>query len=250
VAHRLFEFSWKGQLRVLYPTIIEYQSVLANVSIGVGWVTMIMMLLGRFVFQYLGWGFAAQATPLVMGLTGGFFFLASLSPRLTHVLPLGGFDPLWLVTAGALAGCVTQVFARSSKFSLFDPAKEMVYIEMTKEEKQKGKAAVDLIGAQLGKSGGAWITQAMLLLTGTLTNSLPAVTGSFFVIIALWVSAARTLEREMKETERAREREMTKEEEERDQKFADEAALLPEGGANGTGRRDGDAVSVASGSAA
>lgn len=30
-----------------------------------------------------------------------------------------------------------QVFARSSKFSLFDPAKEMVYIEMTKEEKSK-----------------------------------------------------------------------------------------------------------------
>lgn len=72
VAHRLFEFSWKGQLRTLYPTMIEYQGVLANVSIGTGWATMIMMLLGRFVFQYLGWGFAAQATPAVMFLSGEF----------------------------------------------------------------------------------------------------------------------------------------------------------------------------------
>ena len=173
VAHRLFEFSWKGQLRTIYPTMIEYQSVLASVSIGTGWATMLMMLLGRFVFQYLGWGFAAQATPLVMLLSGerewervlgregwaqrffphthchphcnphchpilvltatptphlsnthppppsgGFFFISSLAPRLTSVLPLGGFDPTWLLTAGALAGCITQVFARSSKFSL------------------------------------------------------------------------------------------------------------------------------------
>jgi hypothetical protein len=42
-----------------------------------------------------------------------------------------------------------QVFARSSKFSLFDPAKEMVYIEMSAEEKAQGKAAVDLLGSQV-----------------------------------------------------------------------------------------------------
>jgi ATP/ADP translocase len=52
-----------------------------------------------------------------------------------------------------------KVFARSAKYSLFDPAKEMVYIEMEKDEKRRGKAAVDLVGSQIGKSGASWITQ-------------------------------------------------------------------------------------------
>lgn len=42
-----------------------------------------------------------------------------------------------------------QVFARASKYSLFDPAKEMVYIEMDSDEKKQGKAAVDLVGSQV-----------------------------------------------------------------------------------------------------
>jgi hypothetical protein len=41
------------------------------------------------------------------------------------------------------------VFARASKYSLFDPAKEMVYIEMDADEKKQGKAAVDLVGSQV-----------------------------------------------------------------------------------------------------
>lgn len=45
VSHRLFEFAWKGQLRVLYPTPQAYQSVLADVSIATGWATIAFMLL-------------------------------------------------------------------------------------------------------------------------------------------------------------------------------------------------------------
>lgn len=41
------------------------------------------------------------------------------------------------------------MFARASKYSLFDPAKEMVYIEMDSDEKKQGKAAVDLVGSQV-----------------------------------------------------------------------------------------------------
>lgn len=199
VSHRLFEFAWKGQLRVLYPTQAAYQSILADVSIATGWATITFMLLGKYVFQYLGWGVAAAATPAVMLAAGAAFFGMSIAANMG--ISVAGLGPAAMAVSGAVAGAVTQVFARSSKFSLFDPAKEMVYIEMSKEEKSKGKAAVDLLGSQIGKSGGAWITQALLLLTGSITASLPIIAAIFMGVIAAWLTAVGSLGRLLKEYE-------------------------------------------------
>jgi len=203
VSHRLFEFAWKGALRSLYPTAQAYQSVLADVSIATGWATICFMLLGKFVFQYLGWGSAAAATPLAMLLSGGIFFVMSLAA--SFGVSIAGLGPPAMAYAGVAAGALTQVFARSSKFSLFDPAKEMVYIEMSKEEKSKGKAAVDLLGSQIGKSGGAWVTQALLLLTGSLTASLPVIFAAFLGVIVSWLASVRRLGLQLKEYEEEKE---------------------------------------------
>ena len=56
------------------------------------------------------------------------------------------------------------MFGRASKYSLFDPSKEMVFILMDQREKVAGKAAVDLLGQQLGKSGASWLMQVGLAL--------------------------------------------------------------------------------------
>eukprot|EP00887_Chlorella_sp_A99_P005354 scaffold1.g5354.t1 len=224
VSHRLFEFAWKGQLRVLYPTAAAYQSVLADVSIATGWLTITLMVLGKFVFQWLGWISAAAATPCVMLLSGAAFFFLSLAAN--QGISVAGMDPAAMAFAGVAAGAV---FARSSKFSLFDPAKEMVYIEMSKEEKGRGKAAVDLLGSQIGKSGGAWITQArdaecngpggaqldaaaacgsgvalraaLLLALGSIHASLPVITAAFVGVISAWLRAVFSLGKQLKEYE-------------------------------------------------
>ena len=85
---------------------LTVQGVLADVSIATGSVTIGLMLTGRFVFQYLGWGVAAVATPLVMAITGSAFFGMSLAAQYGTALTFG---PYSLAAAGVMAGAVTQV---------------------------------------------------------------------------------------------------------------------------------------------
>jgi len=189
LSHRLFEVAWKSQLKVLYPTAQAYQGALADVSIATGTVTIFMMLAGRYVFQAFGWNVAAATTPLVMMLSGLGFFALSLGSGAGFQTIAG--VPLMVAAVGV--GSVTQIFARSSKFSLFDPAKEMVYIEMSREEKARGKAAVDMVGSQVGKSGASWITQGLLLAFGSIQAAIPVIGAMFGIIIAVWINAVRQL---------------------------------------------------------
>ena len=85
---------------------LDVQGVLADVSIATGSVTIGLMLTGRFVFQYLGWGVAAAATPVVMAITGSAFFGMSLAAQYGTSLTFG---PYSLAAAGVMAGAVTQV---------------------------------------------------------------------------------------------------------------------------------------------
>lgn len=52
-----------------------------------------------------------------------------------------------------------QVFGKGAKFSLYKPAEEMVYISLDNESRTKGKAAIDVVGAQTGKSTGSILQQ-------------------------------------------------------------------------------------------
>ena len=50
---------------------------------------------------------------------------------------------------------------------------------------------------QVGKSGGAWITQALLLGMGSLTAALPIISASFVAVVGGWIAAVASMGRQM-----------------------------------------------------
>lgn len=188
----LVEVTWKGQLKLQYPNANDYQNFMGGFSMMTGTATILMMLfVGGNVIRRFGWGVAALITPVVLLITGaGFFSFVMFRDSLSGFIAMFGTNPLMLAVA---FGTVQNFMSKSAKYSLFDPTKEMAYIPLDQESKVKGKAAIDVVGARLGKSGGAIIQQALIIGFGSLAAITPYIAVILFGIIFAWILAARSL---------------------------------------------------------
>jgi ATP:ADP antiporter, AAA family len=61
----IVEVSWKAKLKAAFPDPNSYSAFMGNFSSATGVVTLVMMLLGRTIFEKFGWRFAALVTPFV-----------------------------------------------------------------------------------------------------------------------------------------------------------------------------------------
>lgn len=191
ISINLVEVTWKSQVKMQYPNYNDYSTFMGKFSFWTGAVTILMMLfVGGNVLRHKGWSFAALITPVVLLITGiGFFSFVVFRDHLGGYIAALGTTPLFLAV---LFGAIQNIMSKSAKYSLFDPTKEMAYIPLDDESKVKGKAAVDVVGARLGKSGGS-IIQLGLLTFGTLATITPYIGAILMFIIAAWIFAARSL---------------------------------------------------------
>lgn len=217
VCINLVEVIWKSQIKLQYPTENEYLEFMGWFSTGTGVATFLMLLfVSSNVVRRYGWLVAALVTPVVLALTGtGFFsfvlFKESLAGFFTTVL-----SPLHLAV---LFGAAQNIMSKSSKYSLFDPTKEMAYIPLDDETKTKGKAAVDVLGARLGKFGGSLIFQGLLIFVGPLAILPPYAFGIMLVVVSGWLVAVFALSKQFNSL-------MAKREQEEEAKKETEAAAV------------------------
>jgi AAA family ATP:ADP antiporter len=199
ITTNLIEVTWKTHLGLLHPNPREYQDYMANFSFATGATTVFMMLfVANNVIRRYGWMAAALITPVVFLVTGvGFFSFILFEDGLGPVLANWGTTPL---AVAVLFGTIQNVASKAAKYSLFDPTKEMAYIPLDQESKVKGKAAIDVVGARLGKAGGALINQVLI----GLFKSLRAVPGPIatilFLIFGVWIWADLRLGRTVDQT--------------------------------------------------
>jgi AAA family ATP:ADP antiporter len=192
LAGNLLEIAWKAQVHLLFPSPSAYAAVMGDVAMWTGVVTGSLMLLSPTLFRLWRWHGVASATPRFMMAAGLPFFAGSA--LFARAYPGGGAATPAL-QALAVSGALLLVFAKGAKFSMFKPAEEMVYIGLDDQSRTKGKAAIDVAGAQTGKSAGSVLQQVLLVAaSGSAAAALPAMAAAYWAILAAWKRAVDTLD--------------------------------------------------------
>ena len=193
----LVEGVWKAKIKELYPTVEAYTRYMGNFQAYQGVAAILFMLVGSNILRRVSWTAAATFTPIMILCTGLAFFSFILFDDSIglQVAAFFGTGPLAMAVT---VGMIQNVLSKATKYSLFDSTKEMSYIPLDNEMKTKGKAAVDVIGGRFGKGGGGIIISTVFFLMPSYTfkEAAPLFAVIFFVIVILWVLAARALGRE------------------------------------------------------
>ena len=201
----LIEVVWKTQLRNYFTVDevfnrVDYIAFTGKVSSMTGAVSIfIMLFVSGQVERSLGWGFAALVTPVAILLLGTLFFGITIGQEygLQMGLELIG-NPVYIAI---MIGSAQNILCKAAKYSLFDPTKEKAYFPLNDDEKTKGKAAIDVVGARLGKAGGAAIQQILIMTIGGL--SIPVIATLVFFIVGSWITSALSLSKIINEYEKS-----------------------------------------------
>jgi AAA family ATP:ADP antiporter len=102
------------------------------------------------------------------------------------------------VYCGSLQNCLSK----ACKYSVFDASKEVSFLPLDSESKLKGKAAIDGLGASLGKSGSSLLYQGFILLIGSVSLSAPFIAVILFAVLLAWVLSTFYLGKQFKEITR------------------------------------------------
>lgn len=177
------EIMWKSLVKKQYPNPLDYSRFMGNFSSAVGLATCIVIFFGVHVIRILGWRIGAIATPTIMALLAAPFFVCILL----------GLESTARLKTAVMLGTVQSLLSKTAKYALFDPTTQMAYIPLDEDSKVKGKAAIDVLGSRIGKSGGSFIQQGLVFVFGSIINAAPIVGVIYYSVLITWIGAANRL---------------------------------------------------------
>lgn len=182
LALNLVEVFWKAILKQAYPSAEDYYMFMNGFSFYTGLVSLLVTVFAAgIIIRKRGWHFSAQITPILVGISGILFFVFYYTQDLyAPIIALWGLTPSLFL---AFYGAIQNILSKTAKYSFFDPTKEMAYIPLDEEQKTKGKAAVDVVGSRLGKSGSSWLQAFMMEIFST--NSILSIGHLIAPVIAV-----------------------------------------------------------------
>ncbi|HUX78575.1 MAG TPA: Npt1/Npt2 family nucleotide transporter [Alphaproteobacteria bacterium] len=192
ISMNLIDITWKSQLQAYLPRSTDYFAFMGRFSFWTGIITILFILSTKGIVRRFGWFTGAIITPVTILLTSFLFFAFILfQESLNDVVTFFGVTSLYMAV---MVGAVQNILSKGTKYSLFDPTKEMAYIPLNQELKVKGKAAVDVIGGRVGKSGGGFIQFMLLTLTaGSQLTIAPYLFGVVALVGVAWLGAVKGL---------------------------------------------------------
>lgn len=197
ISINLVETVWKANIKLLYPTEVAYTAYMGKFQAYQGFAAIFFMLVGANILRRVSWSTAATFTPVMILITGLFFFSCIVFDQ-TFGLTVAVFLGTSPLVLAVMIGMAQNVLSKATKYSLFDSTKEMSYIPLDDEMKSKGKAAVDVVGGRLGKTGGGFITSGTFILFPGLSfaGATPFFASVFFIVVIAWCFAIRALGKE------------------------------------------------------
>ncbi|MFV9930330.1 MAG: GTP/GDP exchange transporter Tlc5 [Rickettsia endosymbiont of Haemaphysalis japonica] len=193
-AINLVEAVWKAKIKELYPTVNTYAEFNSLYILWTGVAIMVMTIIGNNIMRMHNWFVAAVISPVIIMVTGILFFVLIVFDQ--QILSL--FDGAILMSPLALAvsiGGIQNILAKGTKYSIWDTSREMLYIPLDEELKTKGKAAVDVISAKVGKSSSGLVQSIIFTLvpTATFTSISPILMMVFTFVCLAWIYAVRKI---------------------------------------------------------
>ncbi|KJW04870.1 GTP/GDP exchange transporter Tlc5 [Rickettsia argasii] len=193
-AINLVEAVWKAKIKELYPTVNTYAEFNSLYILWTGVAIMVMTIIGNNIMRMHNWFVAAVISPIIIMVTGILFFVLIVFDQ--QILSL--FDGAILMSPLALAvsiGGIQNILAKGTKYSIWDTSREMLYIPLDEELKTKGKAAVDVISAKVGKSSSGLVQSIIFTLVPTATFTLisPILMLVFTFVCLAWIYAVRKI---------------------------------------------------------